>query len=88
MVTHALSGLITFKYTPTLDLKSEDFALTSFGGVVSRLSRGGKFYAKNTSSLIFGNLSGYTQWLAGEDAISLSKLLRFSQYFKNRVSRH
>lgn len=77
-----------FKHTATFNLKSKDLARSSFGSIVTGLSRGGKFNAKDASSLVFSNLPGYTQWLAGEDTISLSKLLRFSQDFEYGISDH
>ena len=86
--TYALSSLTTFKHTAAFDLNPENFAIASFGGVVACLSRGGKCNPKNTSSFVLGYLSGYAQWLPREDAISPSKLLRFSEDFEYRISRH
>jgi hypothetical protein len=79
---HALARLTAFKYAPTFDLKSKGLTITNFDCVVTSLSRGRKFDAKNSSSLIFGNLASNAKGLPGEGAVSLRELLNLTQYFE------
>lgn len=85
---HTLARLTAFEYAPTFDLKPKGLTITSFDCVVASLSRGSEFDAKNTSSLIFGNLSGDAQWFAGKGAVSLREFLCLGQYFEYRISAH
>jgi len=83
-----LTWFATFKYAPTFDLKSKRLTVTNFGGVVACLSCARKFNAENAGYLVLGNLSGYAQWLASKDAVSLSKFLCLSQYFEYGIGVH
>ena len=83
-----MAGFATFKNAPTFDLQPEGLTITDFGSVVASLSSRRKFNAKDTSRLVLGNLSRNAEWLACKDAVSLSKLLCFSQNFEYRISSH
>jgi len=72
--THSLTGLAAFRHTPTLDLKSSDFPVVAFSCIISRLPGGRKLDLKNSSSFVLRNLARYSQRLACESTVLLSKL--------------
>lgn len=85
---HTLARLAAFKYAPTFDLMPKGLTITNFNCVVTSLSCGREFDAKNSSSLVFGNLSSDAKRLACEGAVTLGELLCLSQDFECGINAH